>query len=132
MPSPNCLLTSSLIAKSSSSPLSLSFLSFFFFKIFIYLFGCTRALELLLSCPTACGILVLHTGTEPMSPALQSRFLTTEPPGKSLLFFLVSFFEHEVLTSYNENAFSFGFCVVLHILLLVSLFWSGGLNISSF
>ena len=31
-----------------------------------------------LSCSVACGIL-----TEPTSPALQGRFLTTEPPGKS-------------------------------------------------
>ena len=37
-----------------------------------------------LSCSTACGILVIQSGTEPKSPALQSRFLTTEPPGKSL------------------------------------------------
>ena len=79
---PNCLLTSSLIAKSCSSPLLYPF--FLFLRsshLFIWLH---QALELLLSCPTACGILVLQTGTEPTSPALQSRFLTTEPPGKSL------------------------------------------------
>ena len=33
---------------------------------------------------TACGILVAQPGIEPMSPALESRFLTTGPPGKSL------------------------------------------------
>ena len=36
-----------------------------------------------LSCPVACGILVPLPGIEPMSPALQGRFLTTGPPGKS-------------------------------------------------
>ena len=38
-----------------------------------------------LSCPTACGILVPQAGMEPASPALEGRFLTTRPPGKSLL-----------------------------------------------
>ena len=37
-----------------------------------------------LSCSTAGGILVIQSGMEPKSPALQSRFLSTEPPGKSL------------------------------------------------
>ena len=36
-----------------------------------------------LSCPTACGILLLRPGFEPASPALESGFLTTGPPGKS-------------------------------------------------
>ena len=36
-----------------------------------------------LSCSTACGILVSQAGIEPISPALQGRFLTTGPPGKS-------------------------------------------------
>ena len=36
-----------------------------------------------LSCPEARGILVPRPGIEPMSPALEGRFLTTEPPGKS-------------------------------------------------
>ena len=38
-----------------------------------------------LSCPVACGILVPQPGIKPMSPALQGRFLTTGPPGKSPL-----------------------------------------------
>ena len=38
-----------------------------------------------LSFPTACGILVPQPGIEPTSPALEGRFLTTGPPGKSLL-----------------------------------------------
>ena len=37
-----------------------------------------------LSCSAACGILVPLPGTEPTSPALQGRCLTTGPPGKSL------------------------------------------------
>ena len=36
-----------------------------------------------LSCSVACGIVVSQAGTEPMFPALQGRFLTTRPPGKS-------------------------------------------------
>ena len=36
-----------------------------------------------LSCPVACGILVPQPGIEPTSPALEGRFLTTGPPGKS-------------------------------------------------
>ena len=37
-----------------------------------------------LSCPVVCGILVPRPGIEPMSPALEGRFFTTGPPGKSL------------------------------------------------
>ena len=37
-----------------------------------------------LSYSTACGILVPPPETEPVSPALQSKFLNTGPPGKSL------------------------------------------------
>ena len=37
-----------------------------------------------LSCPEARGILVPQPGIEPISPALESRFLTTGPPGKFL------------------------------------------------
>ena len=36
-----------------------------------------------LSCSTECGILVPRPGIEPTSLALQGRFLTTDPPGKS-------------------------------------------------
>ena len=38
-----------------------------------------------LSCPVAYGILVPGTGIEPTSLALEGRFLTTGPPGRSLL-----------------------------------------------
>ena len=37
-----------------------------------------------LSCSAACSILVLQPGIKPASPALQSEFLTTGPPGTSL------------------------------------------------
>ena len=42
-----------------------------------------------LSCPAACGILVPQPEMEPMSPALEGRFLTTGPCGKSPSFSLV-------------------------------------------
>ena len=35
-----------------------------------------------LSCPVACGILVPRPGIEPLSPALEGRFLTTGPQRK--------------------------------------------------
>ena len=37
-----------------------------------------------LSCPSTCGILVPRPGIEPVSLALEGRFFTTGPPGKSL------------------------------------------------
>ena len=50
-----------------------------------------------LSCPEARGILVPQPGIEPISPALESRFLTTRPPGKFLNIFF--FFKRK---SYND------------------------------
>ena len=41
-----------------------------------------------LSCPRACGILLLWPGMEPMSPALKGRLLTTGPLGKSQYFYI--------------------------------------------
>ena len=35
-----------------------------------------------LNCPVACGLLVPRQGMEPVSPALEGRFLTTGPPGE--------------------------------------------------
>ena len=55
-----------------------------------------------LSFPKACGILVPCPGIEPVSPALQGRFLTTGPPGKSWVsllpekFLLIIWSEHIV------------------------------------
>ena len=43
-----------------------------------------------LSCPVACGILVPRPGIEPTSPALEGRFFTAGPPGKSLFFMLLN------------------------------------------
>ena len=37
-----------------------------------------------LSCSAACGISVHQPGVEPIFPAFEDGFLTTEPPGKSL------------------------------------------------
>ena len=72
--------------------LNASFASFFFLTkqnstLFIYwlrqvlvaslgIFVAVRRL----SCPVACGILVPQQGVQPMSPALEGRFLTTGPP----------------------------------------------------
>ena len=42
-----------------------------------------------LSCPLAYGILVPWSGIELVSPALEGGFLTTGPPGKSPIAFLM-------------------------------------------
>ena len=66
---------------------------FFFFLIFIYLFGCLESwlrhagsfvVVCGLSCSVACGILVPQPGITPASHALQGRFVIVGPPGKSL------------------------------------------------
>ena len=47
---------------------------------------CTDSLFMVheLSCSVMCGNLVPWPGIEPITPALQSRFFPTGPPGKSL------------------------------------------------
>ena len=40
------------------------------------------------SCSKASGILLPRPGIEPVSPALEGRFLATGPPGKSLCWFI--------------------------------------------
>jgi len=52
----------------------------------------------------ACRILAPLSGIEPMSPALEGRFLTTRPPGKSLteLLFMVILF-HIILNSCQKK-----------------------------
>ena len=57
-----------------------------------HFFGCSGSsiLSLRLSCPAACRILVPLPGKEPTFKALEGRFLTTRPPGKSLHNFLTS------------------------------------------
>ena len=56
-----------------------------------FLFRCMTSLIVVrgFSCSMAYGILVPQPGIEPTSPALQSEFLTTGPPGKSLFIFLL-------------------------------------------
>ena len=48
----------------------------------IYLFDCVTPW---LQATAACGIPVPRPGIEPVSPASEGRFLTTRPPGKSLV-----------------------------------------------
>ena len=43
-----------------------------------------------LSCSKPCGILVPQPGIQSMSPALQTRFLTTGSPGKSQVYFFAA------------------------------------------
>ena len=65
-----------------------------FYFYYYYVFGCTESpcaaqaslfAALWLSCPKARGILVPPPEMECQSPALEGRFLTTEPPGKTPL-----------------------------------------------
>ena len=79
-------------------------ISEFFFTIYLFIWLCqvlvaarrlfvavrglprcgTQALEHAgLVAPLTCGFLVPRPGIEPASPALEGRFLTTRPPGKS-------------------------------------------------
>ena len=51
--------------------------------------ACLVAAAHKLSCPVACGILVLHLGIKLKSPALEGRFLTTGPPGKFPYIFIL-------------------------------------------
>ena len=88
------------------------------------LVGCTRTLvvayrlqstwvEVLgLSCPALCGILVLWPEIEHMSLALQGRFLTTGPPGKSLMclfLFIQSLVIRGILLSVPQMAYQLQF-----------------------
>ena len=78
-------LASRLLCPFSSSRDSLS-LSFFW-GVVLGLYCSTWASLVAahrLSCPAACRILVPCPGIEPASPALEGRFFTTAPPGKSL------------------------------------------------
>ena len=46
--------------------------------------GLSLGAALGLSCLATCGMLVPLPGIKPVSPALEDRILTTEPPGKFL------------------------------------------------
>ena len=56
-------------------------LFFSFWLLWVFTVGCG------LSCFAVCGILVPPPGIEPTSPALQGTFLTSGPPGKSLILY---------------------------------------------
>ena len=58
--------------------------SFIYFLVFVSMHWVLIAACRLSSCLQVCRILVLWPGIEPESPALQGRFLTIGPPGKSL------------------------------------------------
>ena len=95
LPSPVISQSSLHVMYSPISTLFWLLFLFFLFFLFIFFFFFT-ALGLCCShqafstahsftCPEACGILVPQPGIEVMSPALKGSFLTTEPPGKSLM-----------------------------------------------
>ena len=52
--------------------------------------GFSLVMALGFSCPMACGILVSGPGVESMSPTPEGQFLITEPPGKPLSFFFLT------------------------------------------
>ena len=67
------------------SPPAFGIPSSFLAQLQTFCFGLQASLVVArgLGCPAACGILFLQWGIEPMSPALEGRFLTNEPPRKS-------------------------------------------------
>ena len=97
---PGIQLNMTMFSRGMVSSLYLFFIFIYLFFIFIYLFMAVLGLscgtqdpfivtcrffvvERRLSGPRASGILVPWPGIEPMFPALEGRFLTTGPPGKS-------------------------------------------------
>ena len=85
-----------------SSMFFYSTIYFFFFNLFIRLRGVlvcfSPVVVYRLSCSAACRILVLQPGIKPASPELQGGFLTTRPPGKSLLHYLDSELLYDIST----------------------------------
>ena len=63
--------------------LTLSGLSCGTWDLLLWLVGFSLVAVHELSCPVACGILVSWLGIKPIFPALEGRFSTTGPPGKS-------------------------------------------------
>ena len=61
-----------------------------------------------LSCPTACGIFVPQS--EPASPALEGRFLTTGWPRKSSLMTFKNNFFHPISVSHSYD-YTLGFII---------------------
>ena len=64
--------------------LSSSFLIYNIYVLFVWLHWVLVVSAHGLSCLVACGILVPQLGIKPTAPALQGRFLTTGPLGRSL------------------------------------------------
>ena len=58
-----------------------------------------------LSCPAACGILVPRPRIKPTSPALEGRFFSTGPPGKSLGLGFVFFTFKLQMESHTEHQY---------------------------
>ena len=76
-----------------------------------------------LSFPMACGILVPPSGIEPMTPALESRFLTTGPLGKSLYILLNNFTSFlSFPLKYKHHMYRIPRFIVLHFLTLCRYF----------
>ena len=80
-----------ILLKERFQCLSVLFIFNFFKVIFFFFFAllglhCSARVSLVVveaQLPVACGLLVSQPGAEFMSPALEGRFLTTGPPGKS-------------------------------------------------
>ena len=75
----------------------LIFLNFFFFTYFLlhWVLVATWGIFVAMhrcSCPLACRILVPQPGIKLTSPAMENRFLTTGPPGKSLMLLILCYF----------------------------------------
>ena len=74
-------------------PFLKKFIYFLYYYLFLFgyigtllqLRGFSLVVACRLSCSGACGILVPRPGIKPESPALEGRFFTTRPPGKSLM-----------------------------------------------
>ena len=80
MPSPFLLFRPLCTTYSFSPKCASSFFLFFFLLNWVFIRACG------LSCPMTCRILGPQPGTEYVYPALEGKFLTTGPPGKSLFF----------------------------------------------
>ena len=83
-PGSGMYMSSSILAlesffKKQESGVCLGLVFFFLPIYFIWLHRVLTAMH-----GMACGILVPQPGIKPASPALEGRFLTTGPPGKSL------------------------------------------------
>jgi len=76
-----------------------------------------------LSFPVACGILVPPSGIEPMTPALESQFLTTGPPRKSLYILHNNFTNFlSCPLKYKHHMYRIPHFIVLHFLTLCRYF----------